>query len=62
LVYRFIRDQKKPVQDAFDVFKGKWKLPIIISVTVGDERFTDIQESIPGITPKVHLKSLNSTN
>jgi DNA-binding HxlR family transcriptional regulator len=48
----------KPVRDALDVISGKWKLPIIISIGVGNDRFTDIQESIPGITPKVLAKEL----
>lgn len=48
----------KPVRVALDVINGKWKLPIIISITAGNERFTDIQESIPGITPKVLAKEL----
>lgn len=48
----------KPVRDALDVINGKWKLPIIISIGVGNERFTDIQESIPGISPKVLAKEL----
>ncbi|OZI05858.1 transcriptional regulator [Siphonobacter sp. BAB-5385] len=48
----------KPVRDTLDVINGKWKLPIIISITVGNERFTDIQNSIPGITPKVLAKEL----
>src|SRR3954453_21210568 len=51
-------DTVKPVRDALDVIDGKWKLPIIISVGVGNDRFTDIQESIPGITPKVLAKEL----
>lgn len=51
-------DTVKPVRDALDVISGKWKLPIIISVGVGNDRFTDIQESIPGITPKVLAKEL----
>lgn len=51
-------DTIKPVRDALDVINGKWKLPIIISVSVGNERFTDIQDSIPGITPKVLAKEL----
>ncbi|KAA5540380.1 winged helix-turn-helix transcriptional regulator [Adhaeribacter rhizoryzae] len=51
-------DTVKPVRDALEVISGKWKLPIIISVAVGNERFTDIQESIPGITPKVLAKEL----
>jgi len=47
-----------PVRDTLDVINGKWKIPIIISVGVGNDRFTDIQESIPGITPKVLAKEL----
>jgi len=46
------------VRDALDVINGKWELPIIISVGVGNERFTDIQDSIPGITPKAMAKEL----
>ena len=38
-----------PVRDALEVINGKWRLPIIISVGTGNERFTDILESIPGI-------------
>lgn len=51
-------DTVKPVRDALDVINGKWKLPIIISVGVGNDRFTDIQDSISGITPKVLAKEL----
>ncbi len=51
-------DTVKPVRDALDVINGKWKLSIIISVAVGNERFTDIEDSIPGITPKVLAKEL----
>ena len=48
----------KPVRDALDIISGKWKLPIIISITVGNERFTDIQNSIPSISPKILAKEL----
>lgn len=48
----------KPVRDALDVISGKWKLLIIISISVGNCRFTDIQESIPGITPRALAKEL----
>ncbi len=51
-------DTVNPVRDALEVINGKWKLSIIISVSAGNERFTDIQESIPGITPKVLAKEL----
>ena len=51
-------DTLKPVRDTLEVINGKWKLPIIISVLAGNKRFTDIQNSIPGITPKVLAKEL----
>jgi DNA-binding HxlR family transcriptional regulator len=47
-----------PVRDFLDVLSGKWKIPIIVSIGVGNDRFVDIQESIPGITPKVLAKAL----
>lgn len=56
--YQCCVDTVKPVRDALDVINGKWKLSIIISVSTGNERFTDIQKSIPGITPKVLAKEL----
>ncbi|WP_129714335.1 helix-turn-helix domain-containing protein [Pedobacter sp. SYP-B3415] len=48
----------KPVRDTLNIINGKWKLVIIISVGAGNDRFTDIQESIEGITPKVLAKEL----
>jgi DNA-binding HxlR family transcriptional regulator len=51
-------DTLKPVRDALDVINGKWKLPIIISIMAGNQRFTDIQNSIPKITPKILAKEL----
>lgn len=56
--YQCCLDTVKPVRDALDVINGKWKLSIIISISTGNERFTDIQDSIPGITPKVLAKEL----
>lgn len=56
--YHHCLEAVKPVRDTLDVINGKWKLPIIISVSMGNERFTDIQGSIPGITPKVLAKEL----
>jgi DNA-binding HxlR family transcriptional regulator len=51
-------DTVKPLRDALDVINGKWKLPIIVSIGVGNDRFSDIRDSIPGITPKVLAKEL----
>lgn len=47
-----------PVKDALDILSGKWKLPIIISLTFGKKRFKQIQREIPGITPKMLSKEL----
>lgn len=48
----------KLVLDTLEVINGKWKLSIIISIGVGNSRFTDIQESILGLTPKVLAKEI----
>jgi DNA-binding HxlR family transcriptional regulator len=47
-----------PVNDALDILSGKWKLPIIISLTFGKKRFKQIQREIPGITSKMLSKEL----
>ncbi|WP_293946991.1 MULTISPECIES: winged helix-turn-helix transcriptional regulator [unclassified Sphingobacterium] len=48
----------RPIRDTLDVISGKWKLQIIISVNAGNKRFTEIQRSIPKLTPKVLAKEL----
>ena len=47
-----------PVRDALDILSGKWKLPIIISLSFGDKRFKVIQREIEGITAKMLSKEL----
>ena len=47
-----------PVRDALDVLNGKWKLPIIISLTFGNKRFSQIAKEIPNITDKMLSKEL----
>lgn len=54
-----------PVRDTLDVISGKWKLLILISVGSGNNRFREIQRSIPNITAKVlskELKELEQNN
>lgn len=46
------------VKDTLYVMGGKWKLPLIIALTEGAKRFTDIQRSLDGITPKILSKEL----
>ncbi len=47
-----------PVRDALDILSGKWKLPIIISLSFGNKRFTQMAKEIPGITDKMLSKEL----
>ena len=48
----------KPVRDSLDVLNGKWKLPIIVSLTFGEKRFTEIAKEVHGITDRMLSKEL----
>jgi DNA-binding HxlR family transcriptional regulator len=48
----------KPVRDSLDVLSGKWKLPIIIALTFGEKRFTEIALEVQGITDRMLSKEL----
>lgn len=47
-----------PVQDALFVINGKWKILILISLSHGNNRFTEIEKSIPKLSSKVLAKEL----
>jgi DNA-binding HxlR family transcriptional regulator len=53
-----IADKIKQVQDTLHVISGKWKLPILLSMYAGKNRFRDIQRNIPKITTRVLSKEL----
>jgi DNA-binding HxlR family transcriptional regulator len=46
------------VRDTLYMLSGKWKLPIIISLSSGPRRFKDLQRALEDITPKVLSKEL----
>lgn len=48
----------QPVQDALYVLNGKWKLPILISLSFGPKRFGEIARDIPRITDRMLSKEL----
>ncbi|HEV3224745.1 MAG TPA: helix-turn-helix domain-containing protein [Puia sp.] len=48
----------RPVRDSLDVLSGKWKLPIIIALTFGEKRFTEITQEVHGITDRMLSKEL----
>lgn len=47
-----------PVRDALAVLSGKWKLPIIIALSFGNKRFSQIANEVPGITDRMLSKEL----
>lgn len=47
-----------PVKDALDILNGKWKLQIIVSLSFGNKRFSQMAKEIPGITDKMLSKEL----
>ncbi|WP_428660328.1 winged helix-turn-helix transcriptional regulator [Runella sp.] len=48
----------RPVKDALEVLNGKWKLPIIISLSFGNKRFSEMAREIPNITDRMLSKEL----
>ena len=52
----------RPLRDAMDVLGGKWKIPVIMLLSIKERRFKEIQREI-GVTAKVlsaELKDLES--
>ncbi|HEY4149055.1 MAG TPA: helix-turn-helix domain-containing protein [Chitinophagaceae bacterium] len=47
-----------PVTDAMQVLSGKWKLPILISLSFGNKRFGEMAREIPKITDRMLSKEL----
>lgn len=47
-------------RDALSVIQGKWRIPIIISLTYGSKRFGEIQNDIADISPKMLSQELKS--
>jgi DNA-binding HxlR family transcriptional regulator len=48
----------QPVTDALYVLSGKWKLPILISLSFGNRRFGEMAREIPKITDRMLSKEL----
>ena len=47
-------------RDALTIIQGKWRIPILISLTYGKKRFSDIQKDIEDISPKMLSQELKS--
>lgn len=48
----------RSVRDALDLLGGKWKLPIIVGLLSGPQRFKQLQREVAGITAKMLSKEL----
>ncbi|MBO9638324.1 winged helix-turn-helix transcriptional regulator [Siphonobacter aquaeclarae] len=51
-------EEARALQDALYAIGGKWRLPVINSLCNGNKRFKDIQQSLPGITPRALSREL----
>jgi DNA-binding HxlR family transcriptional regulator len=47
-------------RDAIEVIQGKWRIPIIISLTFSNKRFGEIQREIADISPKMLSQELKA--
>ncbi|SKA23395.1 DNA-binding transcriptional regulator, HxlR family [Chitinophaga eiseniae] len=52
------KDELQALQDTIYVIGGKWRLPIINSICNGNNRFREIERSIPGITTRMLSREL----
>jgi len=53
-----MKDALLSVRDALDILGGKWKIPILLSLSEGTKRFKEIQRDLNGITAKILSKEL----
>lgn len=47
-------------RDALEVIQGKWRLPIVLSLTFGNKRFGEIQRDVVDISPKMLSQELKA--
>ena len=55
----------RAIHDALETLGGSWKLPILLSLTIGTKRFRQIAKEVEGISDKMlskELKNLESTH
>jgi len=47
-------------RDTLEVIQGKWRIPIILSLTFGNKRFGEIHRDIAAISPKMLSQELKA--
>ena len=53
-----LKDNFLSVRDALDILGGKWKIPILLSLSYRKKRFKEIQKDLINITAKTLSKEL----
>jgi DNA-binding HxlR family transcriptional regulator len=53
-------EQYCPIARALDVLGGRWTLLILRELTIGDQRFTDLRNHLPGIAPTLLTSRLRA--
>ncbi|MEL7532066.1 MAG: helix-turn-helix domain-containing protein [Bacteroidota bacterium] len=51
---RFIR----PIRDVIEIIGSKWKLPVIVVLSLGNKRFNELERQLEGISPRMLSKEL----
>ena len=53
-----LKDNLLSVRDTLDILGGKWKIPILLSLSCQKKRFNEIQKDLINITAKILSKEL----
>jgi DNA-binding HxlR family transcriptional regulator len=53
-----LKDNLLSVRDTLDILGGKWKIPILLSLSCQKKRFNEIQKDLINITSKILSKEL----
>src|SRR5450432_2221960 len=53
-----LKDRLLSVRDTLDILGGKWKIPILLSLSCQKKRFNEIQKDLINITSKILSKEL----
>lgn len=51
-------DYLLPIRDALDILGSKWKIPIIVALMFGPNRFNELKSKISGISAKMLSQEL----
>ena len=56
--YNDVQTLMLPIFDALDALRGRWRIPILLSLAFGNKRFTQISKDVKGISDKILAKEL----